>query len=88
MDASDVFMAIVLIGCAGWITWATITSRRRARESGNMAEDAAGGAGDAGLPGAPESSRGVLPVVQTPPRPQASAPSAGRTTPRAGRRRR
>lgn len=86
MDAGDVLMAIILIGCAGWVIWITVTSNRRARESGNAAADAGGADGDPQLPGAPDPLRGAPPEVPTRTGARASAPSTGRTSLRAGRR--
>jgi hypothetical protein len=85
MDAGDVLMAILLIVCAGWIVWATVTSNRRAHESGNTVADAAEADGGP-QPKAPPSD--VPPETPAPTEPRASVPSTGRTSPQTGHRRR
>jgi hypothetical protein len=86
METDHIVMAILLIGCAGWIAWVTITSKRRARESGNAVADAAGDDGDPRLSGAPDSPGGVPTGVVAPEGARASAPPPRRTPLRAKRR--
>jgi len=86
VDAGDVLMAIVLIGCAGWIVWVTVTSKRRARESGNK-EEAVVADGGPQPPGVPEPPRPVPPEGPPPTGRRARGTRAGRTSPPAGHRR-
>lgn len=86
MDAGQVLVAILLIGCAGWIVWARVTSNRRARESGSPVADSVGTDGGPQLAGPPDPGRDVPPEGSAPTGARASAPSRGRTAPRAGRR--
>jgi hypothetical protein len=88
MDAGYVFMVVLLIVCAGWIVWETVTSNRRARAAEKAAADAAGADGGARLSNAPAPSCGVRPDGSTPTGHHASAPSATRTVPRRERRNR
>lgn len=78
MDASDVFIAILVTGAIGWIAWAEIHSRRRARNSANPA----GGTEPPGGP--PQSSAGVPPATQAPTRQGETEERRGRRPPRTG----
>ena len=85
MDAGVVLVAILLIGSAGWVVWLTVTSKRRARESGNTAADAVGAAGGPQALGAPEPPDRL--PLEAPAPTGARATRAERSSPRAGRRR-
>ena len=86
MDAGHVLVAILLIGCAGWIVWVRVTSNRRAGEMGSAVADSVGTDAGPQLAGPPDPGRGVPPEVSAPTGARASMPGRGRTSPRAGRR--